>query len=468
MYDLAKKGREALKQKARRLAGGDYRKTDSSDWSPPEKLKADVKTGMRPISRRAFKSGGKVEGECAPTHAGKKPRKAGGSVKSEASEWMKAKINRDVKKANEEREGEKHVGGMKTGGRTGKLSGGALARYVKKASTQLGDKAARTIKATEQFNKSGKDFDLAKARDEERKYSNRMEGIDRAASKLADKAEDKETERKYGGRTKRQYGGPNLNDLVPEDVRRRLGPAARTPPEMPKNPPLPPRRPVEYVGGPDTEPVGLDRDQIERMERGYKKGGKAKKAGGGYVPHDTKAGKPEIPGMKKGGRAKKMGGGMLAGLAGGLVPGLAAGAMGKDDKEPMKKGGRAGRKAGGRVGKGKTNINIVINTKPAGDQPDAMGPGAMRAPAGMRPPGGVPIPVPMPGLGAGPMPMPPGGPSMPPGGPSMPPGGIPMGDPSMPMARRRGGKVYKSYKNMDAGAGSGVGRLEKTEIASRK
>jgi len=34
--------------------------------------------------------------------------------------------------------------------------------------------------------------------------------------------------------------------------------------------------------------------------------------------------------------------------------------------------------------------------------------------------------------------------------------------------RKAGGKVYRSYKDMDAGAGSGLGRLEKTEIQSRK
>jgi hypothetical protein len=37
-----------------------------------------------------------------------------------------------------------------------------------------------------------------------------------------------------------------------------------------------------------------------------------------------------------------------------------------------------------------------------------------------------------------------------------------------PMARKRGGRTYRSYKDMDAGSASGEGRLEKTEIQRHK
>ena len=65
---------------------------------------------MRPISRRAFKTGGKVEGEDNERRADRAPR------------GFKEKVglaNTNQKDANEEREGKKHVGGFKKGGRIG-------------------------------------------------------------------------------------------------------------------------------------------------------------------------------------------------------------------------------------------------------------------------------------------------------------------------------------------------------------
>ena len=53
----------------------------------------------------------------------------------------------------------------------------------------------------------------------------------------------------------------------------------------------------------------------------------------------------------------------------------------------------------------------------------------------------------------------------------MPPGGPPMPPPGM-MGRKAGGRVghrtYRSYKDMDAGSGGGLGRLEKSEIQEHK
>jgi len=107
------------RSKAKRLTEADpHTKVDSSTWTPPEALEADVKTGARPLVKRLYKKGGKVvgkhEGKDSHKHGGRMPRKTGGRTNKLTPDSL---INRDVRTANEAREGEKHVGGFKKGGK---------------------------------------------------------------------------------------------------------------------------------------------------------------------------------------------------------------------------------------------------------------------------------------------------------------------------------------------------------------
>ena len=123
--EYRKQAKAAMNKKISRMITPDKAKVDSSDWVAPEPLNADVKTGMRPISRRQFKRGGKVagkpDGKKAMVRADRKTRQSGGKALTADS-----LINRDMKEANQDREGIKHIGGMKKGGRAKKFVGGGM------------------------------------------------------------------------------------------------------------------------------------------------------------------------------------------------------------------------------------------------------------------------------------------------------------------------------------------------------
>lgn len=134
MSTLSEQARTAAKSKAERLVRADPKtRVDASGYTPEGAMDGDVQTGPRPISRRQFRRGGKVGGETAPPRADRKPRASGGALTANAL------INRNVKSANEERDGIKHVGGMKRGGRAHKDMGGmALPQWHAPVSRKAG------------------------------------------------------------------------------------------------------------------------------------------------------------------------------------------------------------------------------------------------------------------------------------------------------------------------------------------
>ena len=524
MYEMAKKAREAMRGKAKRLSGEKDQKVDSSNWTPSDPLDANVKTGMRPISPRAYKKGGKVMGEAAECHAGRKPRKSGGRAITADS-----LINRDQKEANESREGKKHIGGMKKGGRAGKAMGG-----MPTAGLHGSTDPAALIKAvtgpTMGFKKGGRS---GKAGGGEMSAADEARAAAAAAAAAKQRAEDARTQgeredprnQKRGGRTNRKSGGnvnfgpmempagkKGMSTSEQEALERKQDAASKPTRGKSKNyadgglAPYGATAPVPMNG--PANPVAKNAMNFGMGASGspYKKGGMAKFEGSAKdeaqdkklakkhgmsmkswesSKMDDKHDKQEsMKGLKRGGEAKKWiseaigkPGALHKSLgvpAGEKIPAkkLEKAENSKNPKlakrahlaETLKHISRANKFGGGALsdgpkkgGKGKTNINILINP---GAKPDAMGGAPGMPPMPPRPAGGIPVPMGMPPAGGAPpmgMPMPMPGPAGPAG-----PAGLPA------MGRKAGGKVYKSYKDLDAGAGSGLGRLEKTEIQKRK
>jgi hypothetical protein len=456
MSEMSRNARRAMRAKIHRLTSAKSGKVDASDYGPEQVLDSEAKTGMRPVSRRAYKKGGKVvavSGADAKKHAGKKPRAGSKHL------TVDALVNRNYKDANEAREGKKHVGALKTGGRAMKKGGGGIPDIY--TSSRPTDDSGRPI--------SNKELNLApgggettpapkpkpkptpapvkrsgpspKTVSETAAYMRnvRKSGGRAWEGSAKDEAQDKKLAKKYGmsmsawekskmdkkhdtqhsakglnkgGRTGKSTGGL-LKDIGNYALKGgAIGAAIRNPEFL--------------MGG-----LGaLAYDKFLKKKDGAPAAGPeaaGKKRGGRLTSLDGEMQTQE----KVGGRIAKRDGGSLAGLE-------------------MNSGGRAKKKKSG------TNINIVIAT---GKGQPQMDPNAQQAPS----PQGVPVqmpPPPQPQAGA-PMPMPMPVPVQ------MPQAGGPGAGPQ-PMPRKAGGRTYRSYKDMDAGAGSGLGRLEKTEIQKRK
>ena len=499
MSEAAKAARSAMKDKIKRLLMPYKGKVDASDYGPEEVLNADIKTGMRPVSRRAYKSGGKVEGECGPVRADRKPRKSGGKAITPNS-----MINRNAKDANEEREGKKHVGALARGGvpkghydddkpnlrlvKTHTGPEGHTAKvykdrdwgeyrtkffkpdgtYQPKADSHADDADdahSTAMSAVKKGFKSGGATKFEGSARDEREDSKlaKKHGMSKAAwerSAMDDKHDSQRSMKglKSGGMP-HKGGGGMLDDDMPEREPMR---ASRM---RDDDGPRYNRGAVDnMIKSSRQKIVGREAKMIHALLKGRQGGDYAR----GGAPKPTTVSDGEYEGTRPtGGRlARADGGSNLQNAATFLSPAYAIsqgkmpgvlGLLGKKD------GGRLARAHGGKTGKGKMNVNIIISTGPRGQGPQ---PGMPDGPLGSTPGRLIAAPAPP---SAPPPAMPP--PPMPPGGPPGAMGGAPMGG-MPPMPRKSGGRtghgVYRTYKDMDAGSGGGLGRLEKIEIQKHK
>jgi hypothetical protein len=484
MHEYRKAAREGAASKLKSYEAGEpHKKVDSSSWSPPAMEEANVQTGMRPVSPRQYKSGGKVHGEHAKKRADRKARKSGGEVMPPVDRL----INRDMKKANALREGVKHIGGMKKGGKVkrehhadGDPAGSSddIAKIIRQAEIEQNMKgrgipARVPLPPRRPVEPDHYIPDTTLTTQGAKKGGKIRSKHAKGGAAHPDEAEDKALIRKMvkaSARTGKLSGG-TLGSYIDK---------ARE----------------NYLNDPDdlknkqrmTDGVGLAASKISgcsgaKVPATYKKGGRTHKLSGGalvdYInaaaadmgktgakqPFDfNRASKRSegvdlaarkladqnvnVPasGMKKGGRTKHASGGEAG-------RGLYV-RQNYPHEVPGADGGRTAKKRGGAIGKGKTNVNIMIHPH------NPMG--AMGAPAGMPPMGGPAMPPPPPprppmppmgAMGAGaPMAAPMGavGAGMPPMGAARP--GMP------PIGRKSGGKVEHV---IDHAAGGGLGRLEK-------
>ena len=399
--EYRKQAKKAMNDKITRMTAPLKGSVDASGWEAYDLLNADAKTGMRPVSRRAYKKGGKVdakpEGKMCGGRADRKKRQSGGKAITANS-----LVNRNVKEANQERDGIKHVGGMKKGG--------------------------KVPKETWEHSKA----DLKQDKKLAKKRGMSMEAWEKSK---ADKKHDRQQSPKglkSGGRSGKADGGTSA-----QVQRAGKGDYAGMYPADLSNETLAQMR---------------ARDEERRMKDRMLQYGVEGRKNGGKVDHDAHtaighavgaAMKAYLNNEKEEGEEDER----KARKAGGRIGKAAGGGFGEDLNNPKAKSDKPSK--GGKT----PVVNITINSEPkapampipGAPMPPALPPGMpmpIGGPAGPMPPGGGPVGAP-PDLGAliGAM------------GANGPAGPMP------PMPRKDGGRT----PHMTAGAGSGEGRLQKAD-----
>ena len=518
MRDYRKQAQDGAAKRLKDIQSGEpHTKVDSSSWSPPEMLEADKQNGMRPVSKRQYKSGGKVHGEHAKKRADRKARKEGGRAMS-----IDGFINRDDKMANDERAGVKKVGGMKRGGKIHKKARGgpegdfADRNYGADEITQMTGNMPRNMPMGTSYAKVP--MPTPRPADKPVKYvgpkptTNPNAGMKKGGAAHPDEAADKALIRKMvkpSARTGKAEGGgkhilpmPDKNDPMFTHTQTKM---KRSNPDEDYNSPYNISLEDQFENA-TISPEYLKRNQ-ENIRELYgansaaeptkfaptlKRGGRAKreehcwggeakpkKAEGGstkwiqgaikhlgslhkalHVPAGEKisakklekASHSENPKLAKKANLAKTLKRMHHADGGEAGRGLYV-RQGYPHEVPGADGGRTAKKGGGSLGKGKTNVNIMIHPHSGAAQPPVMPPmGGLPMPP--RPPVSPPMPPQGMPMGAPPM----GGPAA-----ALPPMGA--GRPGMPpMGRKHGGKIPAGMKTMhviDNAAGGGLGRLEK-------
>lgn len=478
----SEKYRAEAKKKVERLTRVDPKtRIDASNYTPPDELMPEVKTGMRPISKRQFKKGGMVKGKAAKHHAGRKGRAAGGDANGRGIFG-----NANLKDENMKRAGEKHVGGFKKGGNVHGPDFLAKER-TKHAPEEMKteDKTDRASRDYEGYKKGGhakrRHRDDGGLTDQDT-ASQRIQSALGTGAKSSTSSEQKN----YSGLS--QSDRDEMNAKMNSMGNKRGGHVRRRDNGGPVATPAPGPGDTQTSG--DWGSGGQNQNLRKQLGYGKSHGGEAKRKG-------RMAGGPAGAGSMTGANSMNASGPASVGMGstqvdpriaaqGQYMGGLPAseavptGRMGfSPSRTPLS--GQIGIKRGGHVkGHSVPGNNEITGTRPTGgrlakaDGGKASKKGAVNiiiAVGGHKPdqgqgmpPAGVPHPPPPPqplgGAANGLGPMPPnggmpmaGGPpgAMPPGG--MPPGGMPPGGPPM---RKHGGAVSITHA-----AGGGEGRLEK-------